>query len=234
MLFSSFVPIFIGYKISAMELSKKPEFYPPLEEKLNVYSHGFGFLLSIFGLILLVLRANELGGIKHLVSFSVFGASLVVLYAASTFYHSAKSHVLRYRLNIVDHAAIYVLIAGTYTPFAMVTLQGTIGWIVFGVIWIMALSGVILKLFYTGRFQTLSTIMYVVMGWVVVFATKPLLENLPETGLLWLLSGGISYTLGAVIFSLKRIKFNHAIFHVFVLLGSFSHFISIYYYVLPG
>ncbi len=217
-----------------MELSKNPEFYPPLEEKLNIYTHGFGFILSILGLIMLVLRANELGEIKHLISFSVFGASMVVLYAASTFYHSAKSHVLRYRLNILDHAAIYVLIAGTYTPFAVVTLNGTLGWIIFGVIWAMALCGVILKLFYTGKYQTLSTIMYVIMGWVVVFAIKPLLENLPDTGLLWLLSGGISYTLGAVIFSLNRIKFNHAIFHVFVLFGSFSHFIAIYYYVLPG
>ncbi len=216
-----------------MELSKKPKFYPPLEEKLNIFSHGFGFALSIIGLILLILRANEIGEIKHLVSFSVFGVSMVVLYAASTFYHCAKSHVLRYRLNILDHAAIYVLIAGTYTPFAMVTLEGTIGWIIFGVIWAMALCGVILKLFFTGRYQTLSTIMYVVMGWVVVFAIKPLLETLPDTGLLWLLSGGISYTLGAVIFSLNRINFNHAIFHLFVLFGSFSHFISIYYYVLP-
>ncbi len=197
--FSSIVLIFIGVNISAMELSKKPKFYPPLEEKLNVFSHGFGFVLSIIGLVLLILRANELGGFKHLVSFSVFGASMVVLYAASTFYHSAKSHILRYRLNILDHAAIYVLIAGTYTPFAMVTLEGTIGWVIFGVIWAMALCGVFLKLFFTGRYQTLSTIMYVVMGWVVVFAIKPLLETLPDTGLLWLLSGGISYTLGAVI-----------------------------------
>ena len=217
-----------------MELSKKPEFYPPLEEKLNIFSHGFGFALSIIGLILLIVRANELGEFKHLVSFSVFGASMVVLYAASTLYHSAKSHVLRYRLNILDHAAIYVLIAGTYTPFAVVTLEGTVGWVIFWVIWAMALCGVILKLFFTGRYQTLSTIMYVVMGWVVVFAIKPLLENLPATGLWWLLSGGISYTLGAVIFSLNRIKFNHAIFHIFVLLGSFSHFIAIYFYVLPG
>ncbi len=216
-----------------MELSKKPKFYPPLEEKLNIFSHGFGFALSIIGLILLILRANELGEIKHLVSFSVFGVSMVVLYAASTFYHSAKSHVLRYRLNILDHAAIYVLIAGTYTPFALVTLEGIIGWIIFGVIWAMALCGVFLKLFFTGRYQTLSTIMYVIMGWVVVFVIKPLLETLPDTGLLWLLSGGISYTLGAVIFSLNKIKFNHAIFHLFVLFGSFSHFISIYYYVLP-
>lgn len=226
--------IFIREKISVMEPNKKPEFYPPLEEKLNIFSHGFGFALSILGLILLVLRANELGEIKHLVSFSVFGASMVVLYAASTFYHSAKSHLLRYRLNILDHAAIYLLIAGTYTPFAMVTLEGTIGWIIFGVIWAMAFCGVILKLFYTGRYQTLSTIMYVVMGWVVVFAIKPLLENLPRSGLLWLLSGGLSYTLGAVFFSLNRLRFNHAIFHVFVLFGSFSHFIAIYYYVLPG
>lgn len=116
LLFSSFVLIFIRDRISTMELSKKPKYYPPLEEKLNIYSHGLGFMLSIIGLVLLITRANEIGETKHLVSFSIFGASMVVLYAASTVYHSATSHVLRYRLNILDHAAIYVLIAGTYTP----------------------------------------------------------------------------------------------------------------------
>lgn len=217
-----------------MKKEIKAIFYEPLEEKFNIISHAIGFGLSILGLILLILRANELGEIRHLVSFSIFGASMVLLYAASTLYHSSRSHVTRYRLNILDHASIYILIAGTYTPFALVTLSGTTGWVIFGVIWSMALTGVILKLFYTGKYQILSTVMYVIMGWIIVFAIKPLLENLPVEGLWWLVAGGISYTLGAILFSIDRIKFNHAIFHLFVLFGSFSHFLSIYFYVLPG
>ncbi len=217
-----------------MKTKPSPGYYPPFEEKLNVLSHGFGFLLSIIGLILLIDRAANFGDSILLASFSIFGASMILLYAASTFYHSATNKRLRYRLNILDHASIYVLIAGTYTPFALVTIQGVAGWSIFGVVWAMALTGIILKLFYTGRYHTLSTIMYVVMGWIIVFAIKPLFENLDLPGLLWLFAGGISYTLGAVIFSLDRIKFNHAIFHLFVLAGSFCHFLSIYLYVLPG
>lgn len=208
-------------------------YYSPFEEKLNIISHGFGFALSILGLFLLISKANEFGELTHLVSFSIFGASMILLYAASTFYHSAKNVKWRYRLNILDHAAIYVLIAGTYTPFALVTLSGTLGWSIFGLVWAMALTGVVLKLFYTGKYNTLSTIMYVVMGWIIVFAVKPLLDNLDPTGILWLFAGGISYTIGAVIFSFEKIKYNHAIFHIFVLFGSFCHYISIYYYVLP-
>lgn len=216
-----------------MRKFKKPKYYPPLEEKFNIISHGIGFLLSILALVLLVMRANRLGEIEHLVSFSIFGASMVLLYAASTFYHSAKTHRLRMRLNILDHASIYVLIAGTYTPFAIVTLNGTTGWTIFWVVWGMALTGVILKLFYTGRYQLLSTIMYVVMGWIIIFAIRPLWDNLSGQGLWWLFAGGISYTLGAILFLQNRIPFNHAIFHIFVLFGTFSHFIAIYYYVLP-
>ncbi|MFD1096491.1 PAQR family membrane homeostasis protein TrhA [Salegentibacter chungangensis] len=216
-----------------METKLPNHFYPPEEERFNVLSHGFGFVLSIIGLVLLVMRANELGEILPMVSFSIFGASMILLYAASTFYHSAKTHKLRYSLNILDHASIYVLIAGTYTPFALVTLNGEIGWLMFGVVWAMALAGIILKLFYTGRYQRISTLMYVVMGWIVILAIKPLAENLPTAGLTWLFVGGISYTIGAILFSLDRIKFNHAIFHMFVLFGTFCHFLSIYYYVLP-
>lgn len=217
-----------------MKTDPRPGYYPPFEEKLNIISHGFGFALSVLGLLLLIFKASQLGNVLHLVSFSIFGASMILLYAASTFYHSAKSPILRYRLNIVDHAAIYILIAGTYTPFALVTLSGTVGWVIFGVVWGMALTGVILKLFYTGRYNLLSTIMYVIMGWIIVFAIKPLIENLDLPGLLWLVAGGLSYTIGAVFFMVDKIKFNHAIFHLFVLLGSFCHFISIYMYVLPG
>lgn len=216
-----------------MKTEPSPGYYPPYEEKLNVISHGFGFVLSILGLVLLILRAADFGDSLLLVSFSIFGASMILLYAASTFYHSATNKKLRYRLNILDHASIYILIAGTYTPFALVTIQGVAGWSIFGVVWTMALIGVILKLFYTGRYNTLSTVMYVVMGWIIVFAIKPLIENLDFAGLLWLFAGGISYTLGAVIFSFDRIKYNHAIFHLFVLAGTFFHFIAIYFYVLP-
>lgn len=216
-----------------MKTDPRPGYYPPFEEKLNVISHAFGFALSIIGLICLIFRASKFGSLLHLISFGVFGSSLILLYAASTFYHSAKKPVLRYRLNILDHASIYVLIAGTYTPFALVTINGLVGWSIFGVIWGMAVTGVVLKLFYTGRYQLLSTAMYVMMGWMIVFAIKPLLDNLDMPGLLWLFAGGISYTLGAVFFSIEKIKLNHAIFHLFVLLGSFCHFISIYFYVIP-
>lgn len=216
-----------------MKTVPRPGYYPPYEEKLNVLSHAFGFVLSIAGLFLLIVRAQVFGNLLHLLSFIIFGSSLVLLYAASTFYHNSKSPGLRYRLNILDHASIYILIAGTYTPFALITLNGFVGWTLFAIVWFMAVTGVILKLFYTGRYHLLSTAMYVVMGWIMIFAIKPLINNFDHLGLLWLFAGGISYTMGAVIFSIDKIKFNHAIFHLFVLLGSLCHFLSIYLYVIP-
>jgi len=192
------------------------KYYSPIEEKINIISHSIGFLLSIVALILLVTHANLHGEVWHIVSFSIFGASLILLYAASTFYHIAKKPGLRNRLKIIDHASIYVLIAGTYTPFALVTLKGRIGWMIFGISWGLALTGIILKLFFTGKYNLISTIMYVLMGWVIVFAIKPVINNLPLEGLLWLFAGGISYTIGAILYSLNKIKFNHAIFHMFV------------------
>lgn len=217
-----------------MRKFKKPKYYPPAEEKLNILSHGIGFGLSIIALVMLILKAQRLGESKHLVSFIIFGASMVLVYAASTFYHSAKTHRLRIRLNILDHAAIYILIAGTYTPFALVTLNGITGWTILWIVWGMALVGVILKLFYAGRYQLLSTIMYVAMGWIIIFAINPLIDNLSTAGLWWLFAGGISYTIGAILFMQNKIPFNHAIFHIFVLLGTFAHFVSIYFYILPS
>jgi hemolysin III len=209
------------------------KYYSPIEEKINIISHAVGFILSIIALVLLVRHATRHGDVWHIVSFSIFGASLIILYAASSFYHSAKKPELRNRLNIIDHASIYVLIAGTYTPFTLVTLKGTIGWVIFGISWGLAITGIILKLFFTGKYNLMSTIMYVLMGWVIVFAIKPLMNNLPLAGLLWLVAGGISYTIGAILYGIKKIKFNHAIFHMFVLMGSFCHFMSVYFYVLP-
>ncbi len=210
------------------------KYYSPIEEKINIISHAIGFILSMVALVLLVRHATRHGDVWHIVSFSIFGASLIILYAASSFYHSSKKSELRSRLNIIDHASIYVLIAGTYTPFTLVTLKGTIGWVIFGISWGLALTGIILKFFFTGKYNLMSTIMYVLMGWVIVFAIKPLMNNLPLAGLLWLVAGGISYTIGAILYGIKKIKFNHTIFHMFVLMGSFCHFMSVYFYVLPS
>ncbi|MFK5983461.1 MAG: hemolysin III family protein [Flavobacteriaceae bacterium] len=214
-----------------MKPKKDPKSYEPLEEKLNVYSHGLGLLLSITALVLLAVKASIDGSPWRIVSFSIFGVSLIVLYTASTFFHNAKAPKLRKRLNIFDHASIYVLIAGSYTPFTLVTLNGTLGWILFGISWGIALAGVILKLFYTGKYEKASTIAYVLMGWMIVFAIKPLTANLPSEGMFWLVSGGISYTVGAVLYSINKLKFNHFIFHLFVLGGSFCHFMAVYFYV---
>lgn len=212
---------------------KRTTYYDPKEEKLNVLSHGIGLVLSIVALVLLVVYSSLEGGPWHIVSFSIYGVSLIVLYSASTLYHYVQSPKLRHKLNIFDHASIYILIAGTYTPFTLVALNGWVGWTIFGVSWGLALIGVILKLFFIGRFDKISTIAYVLMGWLIVFAIKPLVNNLPLEGLLWLLAGGIFYTVGAVLYSIKSIKYNHAIFHIFVLLGSFSHFMAVFFYVLP-
>jgi hemolysin III len=208
--------------------------YSPLEEKTNIISHAIGLGFSVVALVFLVVRASLYGNGWHIVSASIFGASLISLYAASTFYHSAKDPKLRARLRIIDHATIYVLIAGTYTPFTLVTLNGWIGWLIFGASWGMALTGIILKLFFTGKYNVLSTLMYVFMGWIIVFAITPLINNLSTEGLFWLFAGGVAYTTGAILYSIKKIKFNHAIFHMFVLLGSFCHFVSVYCYVLDA
>ena len=208
-------------------------YYDPKEEKFNVISHAIGLVLSIAALVLLVVYSSIYGSAWHIVSFSIYGASLIVLYSASTFYHYVQSPKLRHRLNIFDHSAIYVLIAGTYTPFTLVVLNGWVGWTIFGVSWGLAIVGIILKLFFTGKYDKISTFAYVLMGWVVIFAIKPLVNNLSFEGLMWLLAGGIFYTVGAVLYSIKNLKFNHAIFHIFVLLGSFAHFVAVFFYVLP-
>lgn len=210
------------------------KFYSPLEERINVLSHALGFVLSVFALALLVTYASRYGSVVHVLSFGVFGLSLVILYAASTVYHSTTNPARRARMRIVDHAAIYVLISGTYTPILLVILSGTLGWVMFGISWGLALIGIILKLFFTGKYSHVSTAMYVFMGWLIIFAIKPLINNFSAEGLWWLFAGGMAYTVGAIIYSFKKIKFHHAIFHVFVLLGSACHFVCVYFYVLPA
>jgi len=212
--------------------TKPVEQYSKPEERLNIISHAIGLVLAVIGTFFLVLKAIKLQSNLAILSVVIYGMSMIILYAASTFYHYSTRPEIRYKLQIFDHASIYFLIAGTYTPFAMITLNGTMGWVIFGLTWSFALAGVILKIFFTGRFNVLSTIMYLVMGWSVIPVVFPLIDALTLNGFWWLLAGGVSYTIGAVLFLFDNLKFNHAIFHVFVLLGTIAHFISVYWYVL--
>ena len=210
----------------------KKRVYSPVEERLNILSHGLGFLLSIPASVFIILKASLHGDAWQIVSVGIYAASMMTLYLASTLYHSAKNPERRHKLNVFDHASIYLLIAGTYTPFLLVTLRGPWGWSLFGVIWAAAIGGVIFKIFYTGKFNIISTVAYVIMGSIVLVAIKPLIANLSLPGLYWLLAGGVSYILGAVLYLQHKMSYHHAVFHLFVLAGSICHFIAVYSYVL--
>ncbi len=204
-----------------------------MEERLNAVTHGVGAFLALAGLSILIVSSQMYGGIWHLVSFSIYGVSLVLLYLASTLYHSFSNEKLKYIFKIIDHAAIYLLIAGTYTPFTLVLLHGVLGWTVFGVIWGLAFIGVIFQIFFVRRFKLLSTLCYIFMGWLMIFFIKPLVAVLPMMGLCWLLIGGLFYTVGAFFYLFRKLPYNHMVWHLFVLAGSVSHFITVFYYVLP-
>ncbi|QJW45112.1 hemolysin III family protein [bacterium BFN5] len=204
-----------------------------LEEICNAVTHGVGAVFALIGLGVLIASAYFNGGAWHLISFIIYGISLVLLYLASTLYHSFTNERAKYMLKIFDHSAIYLLIAGTYTPFTLVPLHGAIGWAIFSVIWLAALLGIILKVFFVKRFKLLSTLCYIFMGWAALIMIKPLLQTLAVEGLYWLIGGGILYTVGAVFYLARRLPFNHAIWHLFVLGGSVAHFIVVFKYVLP-
>lgn len=180
-------------------------------------------------MVLLTMRSAN---VVEVISSIVFATSIIALYTSSTIYHGAKDPVIRQRMRTVDHAMIYVLIAGTYTPFTLLVMPGTSGWILFAIVWSMAAAGIAIKLFYTGHYDHLSTIMYVVMGWLIVFAIKPLIQAIPVAGFVWLFAGGIAYTVGAIFYSIKKMPFGHATFHIFCLVGSLCHIVAVYFFVL--
>jgi len=204
-----------------------------MEEVMNAVTHGIGTLLAVAGLVLLTVFAYLYGDIWHIVSFSIYGTTLVLLYLASTLYHSFTNERLKYIFKILDHSAIYLLIAGTYTPFTLVPLHGVLGWTVFGLVWGFAILGIVLKVFFVGRFRFASTICYIVMGWFIVVAIQPLLTAVGTLGMVWLLIGGLFYTVGSVFYLWNKIPYNHAIWHLFVLAGSVCHFVAVFFYVLP-
>lgn len=204
-----------------------------MEERLNAVTHGIGAVLAFVGLVVLIMSSYLYGGIWHIVSFSVYGVSLVMLYLASTLYHSFNDERRKYIFKIIDHAAIYLLIAGTYTPFMLVPLHGSLGWSVLGLIWGLALIGIVFQVFFVKRFKIVSTICYILMGWFIVTCIKPLVAALPLAGIWWLIAGGLFYTVGAIFYVARLIPYNHAIWHLFVLGGSAAHFVAIFCYVLP-
>lgn len=203
------------------------KYYSQKEEQLNIWSHGIGAALSFIGSVLLILESTRFESFAVTVSVGAYGLCMVTLYLASTCYHAAKEPNRRARLRVFDHAAIYLLIAGTYTPFAVVSLHESSGPQILVTVWSSALIGILLKLKFTGRYNLLSTALYVMMGWVAVFYYRSIVEALSVEVIWLLLAGGIAYTSGAILYLLK-LPFNHAIFHFAVLIGSGFHYFSIY------
>jgi hemolysin III len=203
------------------------------EEIAHSITHGVGAALAVAGLVLLVLRADASGDPWRMVSFSVFGATLVLLYTVSCLYHAMIPRRAKRVFRSLDHAAIYLLIAGTYTPFLLVGLRGGWGWSMFGVIWGLAIIGVVFKSKYAGQYRRASTLLYIGMGWLAVITFKPMLATVSAGGLIWLLAGGIAYTGGSVFYLWKKLPYHHAIWHLFVMAGSACHWIAIYRYLGP-
>lgn len=197
------------------------------EEIANAITHGVGALMAIAALVILTIFSALNGNVWHIVSFSIFGATLVILYLASTLYHSLTHEKAKVLFRKFDHMSIYLLIAGTYTPFCLTVLNNWIGWTLFGIVWTSAILGIVLKAFFTGKKEFLSTILYVLMGWVALFAIKPLFDSVSLTTFILLMTGGVFYTAGTYFFTKDKIKYFHSIWHLFVLAGSAFHFFAV-------
>jgi hemolysin III len=201
------------------------------EERWNTITHAFGTVLGFIGMVLLLIRYDSQKP-WSLFSVVVYGLSVIVLFTASTLYHYIRKDSLKHQFRVVDHISIYLLIAGTYTPVLLLGLTESLGWLLFWIVWGIAGVGVILKLFFTGKFELFSTLLYLVMGWLIVFDFTNVSEVLGPNGVLWLFSGGLFYTVGIIFYAFNKLPYNHVIWHVFVLAGAFSHFMMIYKYVI--
>lgn len=210
-----------------MAENKTKRVYSTREEIANAITHGIGTGLAIAAMVVLIVFAAIKGNVWHIVSFSIYGSTLVLLYFASTLYHSLTNQRAKGVFHKFDHISIYLLIAGTYTPFCLTALRGWIGWTVLGIVWSCAILGTVLKSISVGKRVMMSTILYVLMGWVILIAIKPLYNSMPYNGFLLLIAGGVSYTLGTIFFIRDKVKYNHSVWHLFVLGGSVLHFFSV-------
>ncbi|MNO12037.1 hemolysin-III related [compost metagenome] len=206
--------------------------YPRREEVANAITHGIGALLSVAALVLLIVFSSIKGNAWHIVSFTIYGVSMLLLYMSSTLVHSFKEGKVKDLFEFFDHSSIYIFIAGTYTPFLLVAIRGPLGWSLFGIVWGIALLGVLFKAYFVKRFLFMSTIFYIIMGWLIVIAWGPLTTAVPGNGIVLLVTGGILYTLGTVFYVWRAFPYHHAIWHLFVLAGSVLHFFAILLYLL--
>lgn len=206
-------------------------FYTKGEEIANAVTHGIGTLLSIAALVILIVFAVNNGDSWYIVSYSIFGASLVILYLGSTLYHSFTNQKVKKIFRVVDHSSIYILIAGTYTPFTLTILRGPLGWTIFGIVWGLTIVGITMKILWLNKFEKLSTILYILMGWIIIIAIKYIVASVPLVSAVLLVVGGVIYTVGCIFYVNNKIPYNHAIWHLFVLGGSICHFLSILLYL---
>ena len=204
--------------------------YSSREEVANSISHGLGLLLSLVAFPVLVLAALEVGSVRFLVGVSVFGGTMVLLYLASTLYHSISHATAKQLFRVFDHTAIFLLIAGSYTPFALGVLRGPWGWSLLAIVWTLAIIGITLKINKRTRHSRISIVLYVIMGWLAVVAVKPILMLIPVPGILLILAGGLAYTGGLAFFAAQRIRYNHFIWHLFVIAGTTCHFFAVLWY----
>ena len=206
---------------------KNIEHFTKSEELSNTIIHGIGIALAIAALVILVVLASLRGDTWQIVSFSIYGVTLVILFSASTLFHGFPEGKLKDLFEIFDHSAIFLLIAGSYTPLMLVSVKGALGWTLFGIVWGIACFGIVLKAFYVKRFVILSTLLYLAMSWMIVFALKPLIHNSSKISMIFLFIGGAFYTFGTIFYVWRKLKYHHAIWHVFVLAGSVCHFFTI-------
>ncbi len=211
----------------------RQKLYSVGEEIAHAITHGLGVLLAIAGLTVLVARATLYGNVWHIVSCAIFGGTLITMYTASTLFHSIPLPRAKHILRVIDHTSIYFLIAGTYTPFTLITLHGPWGWTLFGLTWGLALFGAVFKIFYTGRYEKLSVAVYIGMGWCIAIAINPLVRSLETGGLILTIAGGLAYTVGVAFYLLERMRYHHAVWHLFVLAGSLLHYFAVFFYVVP-
>ena len=202
------------------------------EEVAHAITHGIGLAAAIAGLVVLVVFAAATRDPWRITACAVYASTLVLLYGASTLYHALSATRARAVFRVLDHSAIFLLIAGTYTPFALVSLRGPWGWTLFGIVWGLAVLGIVAKAVFGTRWPILSTVIYVGMGWVVLVAVKPLVANVPPAAIAWLVAGGVAYTGGVVFYAWTRLRYSHAIWHVFVLAGSLCHYVAVIRYVV--
>lgn len=200
------------------------------EELANAITHGIGLALSIPALVFLIIAAVEKGTAWHVVSFTIFGSSMLLLYLCSTLLHSVRKVKWKRFFAVMDHSAIYLLIAGTYTPFVLLTIGDSLGWTIFGIVWGLAVAGIVFKCYFVDRYQVIATLFYVLMGWLIIIAIVPLYNGLTAAGFVLLFTGGVCYSVGAIFYIWRKLPYNHAIWHLFVIAGSaFMYFCVLLY-----